>query len=745
MVPQINLSGLRCSAIAILFAASVLSAQTPKENLQREVGTNAIAGSVTGAAWKVTTIAALKAVSVARMATAQQVEVAGYLAAGDGGGGIFQYNSTSVADDDGGTIIAPNSGSGRWIRVFIGPVQAKWFNLAADGATNDRTKLLAAIAASKAAPARALELYLATFYSTGTLDVSGITIVGRGATLKGDGTSNLLEAKGSVGTYQNLGSNATIGATSISSAGLAAIVVAGDLVKIISSAAFEASEPTRVQGEMQFVKSTATPVVTLAGALFDSYTTANTARAAKVTPTTFYAEDLIIQQTASVTAKGMEIQYAVNPRLKNVRFVNCSYTGLFVSDCWGADIDFAALDCFDAATGVSYGCMIGNASMFARVRGWGQNCRHVVAVGGNADGGVVWECLIDGVVGTGAASASAAVFDAHSGAGSVTYRNCVANGPSTEAGFSLQARINRVENCKALGNDSGINIASSVATMTLIIDGLRCDRLTTGAGIIGLGQVLNLHVSRLTGNYSRTAIWLQSGFDVLGNWSFDGIQNEETGQLIETQSSLGTVPKTLAISNSLGIGDTTKNGITIGSTEIENFVLTNVHVKDCDTLFRSSVALISLAALNCSARNPIGSGVITLTGCTLVSVVNLAILNPGVGTTYVVNSNTNAANVSLTGVFAEGATLTSLARTAGGNLAVFGCQTNVAMAAGLDSGAAVIIGGTINDPRAFIGTATPEGTVTANVGATFQRSNGGANTSNYFKESGTGNTGWVGK
>lgn len=43
------------------------------------------------------------------------------------------------------------------------------------------------------------------------------------------------------------------------------------------------------------------------------------------------------------------------------------------------------------------------------------------------------------------------------------------------------------------------------------------------------------------------------------------------------------------------------------------------------------------------------------------------------------------------------------------------------------------------------GTGTPEGVITANVGSLFLRTNGGANTTLYVKESGTGNTGWVAK
>lgn len=43
------------------------------------------------------------------------------------------------------------------------------------------------------------------------------------------------------------------------------------------------------------------------------------------------------------------------------------------------------------------------------------------------------------------------------------------------------------------------------------------------------------------------------------------------------------------------------------------------------------------------------------------------------------------------------------------------------------------------------GSGTPEGAVAAAVGTAFLRSDGGAGTTLYVKESGTGNTGWVGK
>lgn len=76
-------------------------------------GCTVSASSVTGLT--VDTIADLTALDVATASS--HVVVLGFAAAGDGGGGIFWYDSTSVEPEDGGTIFAPDSGAGRWIRL----------------------------------------------------------------------------------------------------------------------------------------------------------------------------------------------------------------------------------------------------------------------------------------------------------------------------------------------------------------------------------------------------------------------------------------------------------------------------------------------------------------------------------------------------------------------------------------------------------------------------------------------------
>ncbi len=58
---------------------------------------------------------------------------------------------------------------------------------------------------------------------------------------------------------------------------------------------------------------------------------------------------------------------------------------------------------------------------------------------------------------------------------------------------------------------------------------------------------------------------------------------------------------------------------------------------------------------------------------------------------------------------------------------------------------AIYMGTSQSFPSLLTGTGTPEGAVTARIGSIFMRQDGGAGTSIYVKQSGTGNTGWVGK
>ena len=75
----------------------------------------------------VDSIAELKLISGS---TADKLEVLGYYEKGDGGGGLFYWDSESTEVDNGGTVIqATGVTTGRWKRVFSGAVNVKWFGI----------------------------------------------------------------------------------------------------------------------------------------------------------------------------------------------------------------------------------------------------------------------------------------------------------------------------------------------------------------------------------------------------------------------------------------------------------------------------------------------------------------------------------------------------------------------------------------------------------------------------------------
>lgn len=78
----------------------------------------------------------------ASMSDGDSLEILGYYTAGDGGGGTFYWDATSTDTDNDGTIIqATGVTTGRWLRVYDGAVNVKWFGAKIDGTTDDSSSI----------------------------------------------------------------------------------------------------------------------------------------------------------------------------------------------------------------------------------------------------------------------------------------------------------------------------------------------------------------------------------------------------------------------------------------------------------------------------------------------------------------------------------------------------------------------------------------------------------------------------
>ena len=109
------------------------------------------------------------------------VVLLGYDTVGDGGGGTFWYDSSSTAADNGGTIIQPASlpATGRWKRIYVGPVNVMWFGAVKDSGantTNSTTAFQNAIALGGD-----IEIPVGIFVIKATLNINKCRLIGQGA------------------------------------------------------------------------------------------------------------------------------------------------------------------------------------------------------------------------------------------------------------------------------------------------------------------------------------------------------------------------------------------------------------------------------------------------------------------------------------------------------------------------------------------------------------------------------------
>jgi hypothetical protein len=152
----------------------------------------------------------------------------GCVTPGDGGGGIFYWQSTS-GTDNGGTVIVPNGSLGStgacWVRVYAGGLSVRYFGAVGNGTNDDYTAIANAVAYAGSSGGRTVFFPVGIYKISSSIALSqpGVCLVGettRGSIIQKSGansTSVVVSVASSPGDLCEI-SNLTLSSTNGGSA-----------------------------------------------------------------------------------------------------------------------------------------------------------------------------------------------------------------------------------------------------------------------------------------------------------------------------------------------------------------------------------------------------------------------------------------------------------------------------------------------------------------------------------------------
>jgi hypothetical protein len=277
--------------------------------------------------------------------------------------------------------------------------------------------------------------------------------------------------------------------------------------------------------------------------------------------------------------------------------------------------------------------------------------------------------------------------------------------------ISIVGNIISAENAQALSCIHGQNLAK-FATITSNV--LWCNGYADGMTLFSGNGFKNLVISS----------------NIIREFSAYGIRGDKNGNIIVDSNILESSQAT-AIS---GIS------ITTGSSDSTYATVTGNNVKIDSTVINAGIFLQALSGIVVENNTvTVSSG----DGITVYS--NLANMIGGViSNNFVIDTGTGANAYK---IYAAGAG--AIVNCVFGGNAQTGFTTHLTTSGTVSFARSINPAGfAMNSANTVIwltGSGSPEGAVTASVGSLYTRTNGGASTTLYIKESGTGNTGWVAK
>lgn len=296
------------------------------------------------------------------------------------------YHQTDGAN---GTVVwFKNSGSGntgwRPLQSSLGIINGTDYGTVGDGVTDDTAALLAAITAAGTAGKKLVlpaGRYLINTSLSYQADVDVISIEGQGeVVLDGSAstTQQLIALGGTLGSAVALGASPSKGDVVIN-APLTG-VAKGDLLYLVSTDSFSGASAFFVKGEMVEVESVSGDNYTLRTALYDSYDMATTT-VAKMNAPQVQLQNITVLRNSN--HEGLQIQYARDIYLRNVRVSGARYSSLDLWQCVSGVVENCGSDdAWYTGSGNSYGLAVNSCQWITVLGGTWYGGRHALATGG---------------------------------------------------------------------------------------------------------------------------------------------------------------------------------------------------------------------------------------------------------------------------------------------------------------------------------------------------------------------------